>query len=56
MSTESFSRHTGEERRSRIEDIARGDQVVEQLAEKYGITYQVMRDFGPSHSDVIAAG
>ena len=36
---------SGEERRSRIEDLARGNHSQEELAEKYGITLQTMREF-----------
>jgi hypothetical protein len=32
---------SGDDRRSRIEDLAHGDQTLEQLAEKYGIAIRV---------------
>ena len=46
---------SGEERRSRIEDLARGNHSQEELAEKYGITLQTMREFSARNADEIAA-
>ena len=45
----------GDDSRDRIEGIARGNQTLAELADKYGVNHQTMREWSVRHSDETAA-